>query len=239
MFSKNYEIKYHEIDTQMVLKPSVLFEYLEDIAAKNADTIGFGYDDITRRGYAWFLLKYTMEFSNYPQNILGLKIETEPRGANRLFAYRDFAIKDGENDVIGRVNSTWGLIDINTKSMVNPQTAFPQMAPLEKREDDLKYTKIPAITELSAEKTFHVRYDDIDVNQHVNNSNYILWAFEALPIEFRSSKKLKKLDLTYKKEVKYGNNIVSKVQITDNTTIHVIKNASTDEELCSILAQWV
>lgn len=239
MFSKNYEIKYHEIDTQMVLKPSVLFEYLEDIAAKNADTIGFGYDDITKLGYAWFLLKYTMEFSNYPQNILGLKIDTEPRGTNRLFAYRDFIIKDDLSNIIGRVNSTWGLIDINTKSMVNPQTAFPQMPSLEKREDDLKYNKIASITEISAEKTFRVRYDDIDVNQHVNNSNYILWAFEALSSDFRSSRKLKKLDLTYKKEVKYGNNIVSQVQIADNTTTHVIKNAATDEELCSISAQWI
>ena len=153
MFNKIHEVKYHEMTPEGGLKPSVLLQYLEDIAAKNADSLGFGYDAITSNNYGWFLLKYTMEFEKYPQNITEIKVATEPRGANKLFAYRDFYISDKDDMLLGRVCSTWGLIDLKTKSMLNPSEIFSEkMVSFEKRESDLKYNKIPAISNVSYEK---------------------------------------------------------------------------------------
>ena len=90
MFSVTYPIKYNDLDKNMVLKPSVLFEFLEDIAAQNANELKFGYDDIYSKNYGWFLLKYAIEFENYPEKISNLRLETQSRGANKLFAFRDF-----------------------------------------------------------------------------------------------------------------------------------------------------
>ncbi len=78
MFEKIYDVKYHEINANGILKPSALMEYLEDIAAKNADSLNFGYDEITAKNYGWFLLKYAMEFYNYPQNVMQIKVATFP-----------------------------------------------------------------------------------------------------------------------------------------------------------------
>ena len=239
MFSRVHEVKYQEIYPSGILKPSILLGYLEDIAAKNADSLGFGYEAISKNNQGWFLLKYAMEFDNYPQNISCLRVETEPRGANKLFAYRDFYFYDEKNFLIGKVASTWGLIDLVNKSMVSPLENFAgKMCPFEKKETDLKYNKIPAITEVSNEKIFDIRYDDIDVNQHVNNAIYLIWAFEVLPIEFKQYKKLKRLDINYKKEVKFGSKVLSQVQIVENETIHSIKNAESNEELCILSAIW-
>ena len=239
MFNRIHEIKYHEIYPNGILKPSILLGYLEDIAAKNADSLDFGYDAITKNNHGWFLLKYAMEFYNYPENFKNLKVTTVPRGANKLFAYRDFYFYDDNEVLIGKVASTWGLIDLSNKSMVSPLEFFAgKMLPFEKKETDLKYNKIPSITEISAEKIFDVRYDDIDVNQHVNNAVYLIWAFEVLPLEFKQDKKLKRLDINYKKEVKFGSQVVSQVQILENTTVHSIKNAETNEELCILSAIW-
>jgi len=239
MFNKLHEVKYHEMTPNGILKPSALMQYLEDIAAKNADTLDFGYDAITSNNFGWFLLKYTMEFQDYPQNKYELIVETEPRGANKLFAYRDFYIKDKNGNQLGKVCSTWGLIDLATKSMLSPAEVFAgKMLSFEKKETDLKYNKIPAISEVSNEKTFEVRFDDIDVNRHVNNATYIVWAFEALPVEFMENKKLQRLDINFKKEMKYGASVVSQVSISDNQSVHSIKNASTGEELATLLAIW-
>ena len=83
-----------------------------------------------------------------------------------------------------------------------------------------------------------IYFDDIDVNQHVNNCNYIIWAFEPLDFTFRSQKRLKTLDIVYKKEIQYGNKILSLIEIQGNTTIHNLKNAQTGEDLCQIKAEW-
>jgi len=236
--TKNIKLRYSEIDYDKVLKPSALLQFLQDIASENAEELGFGYSYIIKKNLAWFLLKYHIEFENYPKNMSDLTIKTEPRGYNKLFAFRDFEISCG-NNIIGRASSTWALIDIKKGGMVDVAEALnnnPYMNQFEKRENDLKYEKIKTPEKIDIEKTFEVRFDDLDVNQHANNVNYIVWAFEPLKFEFRKTKKLKSLDMLFKKEIKYGNSITSQVEIFDNHTNHVLKHEN--EELCLIKAQW-
>ena len=237
---ENVRIRYSELDCNLTLKPSSLLQFLQDLASENAEELGFGYSYIIKHNLAWFLLKLHIEFDMYPKGLYSLDIKTEPRGYNKLFAFRDFHIKNC-GEIIGRAASTWGLIGIETKSMTNMSEIFvnhPQMQPMEKREGDLKYNKISPVTNVSREKLFEVRFDDLDVNQHVNNANYITWAFEALDFDFRTNMTLKTLDMVFKKEAKYGEKILVQVEINETQTIHSIKNAETNEELCLVLAQW-
>lgn len=239
MFNKIYEIKYSDTDDLMRLKPSIFFEYLEDIAAKNADILNFGYDKIYSQNFGWFLLKYAIEIYTYPQKIQSLKVETESRGANKRFAYRDFYFFDENNNLIGKAASTWALIDLSNKAMLNPkETLGDNICEFQKREDDLAYNKIPTITNIANERNFDIRYDDIDVNKHVNNAKYIIWALEALPESIIKEKSIKRIDIAYKKEVGYGNSIISQAEIIEDKTVHNIKNATTQDDLCSMILEW-
>lgn len=241
MFTNGVNVKYSETDYKLYLKPSALLNYLQDIASENAESLGFGYSYITKKNLAWFLLKYHMKFEDYPSGTTLLKIKTEPRGYNKIFAYRDFEIHNDEK-CLARIASTWSLVDINTGKMANIGEALEHnigMPPFEKRENDLIYNKIEPIKQIDIEKTFEIRYDDIDVNRHANNCNYIIWAFEPLDFDFRSSHHLKVLDMVFKKEIKYGSYVISQVQFRDERhTLHVLKNADTNEELCLISAEW-
>jgi len=131
------------------------------------------------------------------------------------------------------------MIDLNNKSIL-PLAKITSMPAFEKRENDLQFNKITPVENIDFEKSFEIRYDDIDVNRHVNNANYIIWAFEALPYEFKSKHKLKTLDIVYKKEITYGHNIISQLQLykENKTSTHILKNATTNEELCLINAKW-
>ena len=96
-------------------------------------------------------------------------------------------------------------------------------------ENDLKYDKIPPLTNIDFEEEFKVRYNDIDVNMHANNGNYIVWALEALGWEFQSKHKLKSLDMSFKKEIKSGERLISKAQKTDmNIKYHNNDGRTTD-----------
>ena len=241
VFEVPVKVRYSEMDYDLGLKPSALMLFLQDLASDNAEELGFGYTFVRQNNLAWFLLKYHMEFDEYPSNSYELTIKTEPRGYNKLFAFRDFEIFNGEQR-LGRVASTWALADMNTRAMTSVAEVMvgkEHMLPFEKREDDLVYGKIRVPEKFDLEKTFEIRFEDIDVNQHANNANYIVWAFEPLDFEFRKSKKLKTLDLMFKKEIKYGSKVLSQVAISGDTTTHVLKNAETGEELCLICANWV
>lgn len=239
-FEETIKIRYSEMDYGLVLKPSCLLQFLQDLASDNAEALGFGYSFVTANNLGWYLLKYRIEFENYPVNVGNLTIKTRPRGYNKLFAFRDFEIYNGDT-LLGRAASTWSLVDINSKSIIPMEPIFKgnsNMPPFQKCEGDLSYEKIKPLSRVDIQKTYEIRFDDIDVNRHANNANYIIWAFEPLEFDFRSNKILKTLDIVFKKEVKYGTSVISCVEINENKTTHVLKSLDTEEDLCYICAQW-
>ena len=241
LFEETVKIRYSEMDCDLVLKPSALLQFLQDLASDNAESLGFGYSYIIQHNLAWFLLKYRLEFDDYPEGIYDLTIKTEPRGYNKIFAFRDFYISHGDKR-IGRATSSWALVDLETKSMANTSEVLASnqyMVQHEKREDDLTYGKIRLPEKFDIEKTFEVRFDDLDVNRHVNNANYIVWAFEPLDFDFRRKHKLKTVDMVFKKEITHGSKVLSFTSIEDNITTHVLKNAETSEDLCLVCAEWL
>ena len=245
MIKNGYEekivVKYSEVDQNLAMKPFALLNFLQDIASKNAEDLGFGYSYIHPRNYAWFLIKYRMEFEDYPFDVQELTLKTEPRGYNKLFAFRDFEFYKDEK-LLGRIHSMWSIVDIDSRSIVPVPTAIesnPKMVPFEKREDDLSFAKISSITNPTLEKEFEVRYNDLDINGHANNGNYIVWAFEPLSFEFKNSHKIKTIDMIYKKEAKFGEKLVSQIEFKDETTtIHRLQNLE-GEDLFLLECSWV
>lgn len=240
IFEERIKVKYSEMDYKLALKPSSLLNFLQDFASENAESLGFGYSYITEKNLGWFLLKYHMEFTDYPAGVYDLTLKTEPRGCSKLFAYRDFWLYTGEK-FLGKAASVWSLVDMNTKSLANVQNALnnEHMPLFEKKDDDLEFKKIKPLSKIDISKTFEVRYEDIDVNSHANNGNYIIWALEPLDFEFRSTHKLKTLDIQFKKEAKFGTIILSQIEFSGNEkTSHVIKNSDTNEDLCLLEIIW-
>lgn len=236
---KNIDIKYSEMNMDLSLKPYSLLNFLQDIASENAENLGFGYSFITKKNLAWFLIKYRMEFSEYPTGVYDLKISTKPRGYNKLFAFREFEIFN-EEKVFGKILSMWSLIDLKSHSVVSVEnTINSQFMPRFQRQDnDLAFSKIKPLSKIDFQKEFQVRYNDLDVNKHANNGNYIIWAFETLDCDFLINHKIKTLDLFYKKEAKYNEKIICEVEFKENTTLHRIRNLN-NEDLCLIECNWI
>ncbi len=245
MITNGYEekiiVKYSETDQNLAMKPYALLNFLQDIASKNAEDLGFGYSYIKPKNYAWFLIKYRMEFEEYPFDIQELILKTEPRGYNKLFAYRDFELHR-ENKLLARMHSMWSLVDINTRTIAPIATVIPDnpnMIQFQKRDDDMSFAKISAVEKADIEKEFEVRYNDLDVNGHANNGNYIVWALEPLSFEFKNVHKIKTIDMIYKKEAKFGEKLISQIEYkTDNITAHRLKNAEGDD-LFLLQCQWI
>lgn len=240
-YEEKISLKYSEIDQNFAMKPFALLNFLQDIASKNAEDWGFGYSYIHPRNYAWFLIKYRMEFMDYPFDVQDLILKTEPRGYNKLFAYRDFELYASEK-LLARIHSMWSIVNIESRSLIPISTAIPDnkyMVPFQKREDDLIFGKITPIINPIIEKEFEVRYNDLDVNGHANNGNYIVWAFEPLSFEFKNSHRIKTLDMIYKKEAKFGEILVSQIDFkNETTTIHRLQNAL-GEDLFLLECEWV
>ncbi len=237
---ENIKVRYSDMDYDTVLKPSALLLFLQDLASDNADSLDFGYKFVRKHNCAWYLLKYRIEFNDYPKGVQKLLFTTNPRGCNKLFAFRDFEIIHNDK-IIGRAASTWAMVDLKTKSMTNVSEllkACPYMHKYEKREHDLVYGKVRTPERIDKEQIFDIRFDDLDVNRHVNNANYISWAYEPLGFDFRMKYKPKTIDIVFKKEIAYGNKVLVQAEIDDNKTFCAAKNYETGDDLCLISTEW-
>ena len=239
---ESINIRYSDIDFDKSLKLFSLLNFFQDIASDNAEKYRFGYSYIYPKNLMWVLLKYRIEFETYPIGVQNLRLKTEPRGCNKLFAYRNFELYT-EQGLSAKASSMWGLVDFNTMEMVNVENILidnPNMNKFVSNENDLKFNKIPSITNIDFQEIFKVRYNDIDVNMHANNANYIIWTLEPLSSDFRKQYKIKNIDMIFKKEIKYNEELVSQVQILENnSTLHVLKNLKTNEYLCLKKCEWI
>lgn len=238
VYTKKYDIKYYEQNMRGDLKESSLLNFLQDIATLSAESLGFGPTFVFSNNYAWVVLKYHIELYKEIRNFDSITIKTEPRGTSKLYAFRDFELFSPECELVGKVVSTWALIDMNSRRMLPMQKVLPMMMPFEKKEEDLDYNKIEPIEKIDYQKEFDVRFDDIDVNHHANNSNYIVWALETLPCDFRLSHSPRIIDIKYRKETGLNGKVHSLVSSTGEITTHVLKDTSDNEDLCSIKIEW-
>lgn len=235
---KAYEIKYYEQNLKNELKESSLLNFLQDIATVSAEELGFGPSFVFSNNFAWFVLKYHIELEKPIQNMDSVILKTQPRGAHRLYAYRDFEISTVEAEKIGKASSLWALIDMNAKRMMPMEKALPFMFKYEKRAEDPDFEKIPPVEKADYTKEFEVKFDDVDVNQHANNANYMIWALETLPYAFRKRMYAKTIDIRYRKETTMGTKIKSEVSVVNETTIHRLSDTKDNEELCALMIKW-
>lgn len=240
MFNKDYEIKFYEVDYKNQLKESVLLNFLQDIAAVHAEELGFGYSYISQQNLGWFLLKYHLKVFNYPQNINKITIKTWPKTVNKLSCLRDFEVYAPNGEKIAAVCSSWVLINPESKKIMVPAKVLLPFQTKEENAFETNFLKITEPQNITYQRTFDVRYDDIDINQHVNNANYLVWALETLDFDFRSKHVIKELEIQYKKEMKYGASLLSLVEFDSEnlTTNHLLKDAKTDDEFCYIRVHW-
>ena len=238
-----YALRYYEKDLNRYLKPVSMFNFMQDVATMHAEGCGFGPSFVFSHNLAWFVLKYKLVIYKNINDLEEIEIKTESRGINKLFANRDFYFYNN-GEIFAKASSIWVLVDFDTKKIVKPMEFLSGRIPVfEKREEDLEYDKIPSVDENSPElmkKEFRIRFDDIDINQHVNNPNYLAWALETLDYDFRFKNVMKSMDIYFKKEIAFGGEILSSASINkdENYSIHSIKNAQTNEELCCIKIEW-
>ena len=224
------------------LRPVVLLNLLQDIAEEHASRIGIGVKDIGKKGFAWFAAKYHIKIERYPQWREELTMRSWLSGQQKLLALRDFQIVDSGDNVIISASSGWLVIDIEAKKPRRPDRSLGDVPHSEKRALETTFDSLPDVEQPDIEKTFDPMFSQIDQNNHVNSTAYLMWALETMPDETMKSHHPVEIEIAFKNETLYGHTITAKTQITTNgnhiTAAHLIINNQTNEEAARVRTQW-
>lgn len=205
---KEYEIQYYEIDYNRKLLITSLMNYLGDIATRQSEDLGIGINYLREHGIAWVLYKWNINIYRYPLYGEKIKVRTKPYSFRKFYAYRIFEILDSSGGIIARANSMWFLIDMEKRKAIRITDDMYKAYGINKDKNDvLDIKKIKSPEKICSEKTFDVRYSDIDTNRHVNNVKYVEWAIETLPLDIVINYSIKSINITYQKETTYGSTV--------------------------------
>jgi len=227
----NFSIKSYEADQLGRMSLHNFFHYLQECAYLNALSNGFGYEFLEKENAYWVLTRVLVQIDEFPNWNDKIQIKTWPRGAEGLFAVRDFELLKN-NKVIGRISSYWMILDKDTRRP--------------KRLDDYEFLRSDFVVEQAiAQKLEKIRVkgeleildhrkvypSDMDVNGHVNNATYVRWILDSAYSKTKGT--VKEFEINFIRELMLNDEFdVCKTKETSQSK-YVIKNIK-GQEVCLV-----
>jgi medium-chain acyl-[acyl-carrier-protein] hydrolase len=115
-----------------------------------------------------------------------------------IFALRDFQFKDQKDSTVGAALSAWLVIDTHKRRPVRIAPFIDRLKPVE--GDHIlpgPLDKLQPLDSHDGERKFQVRFRDLDINQHVNNTSYVEWILESIPAAVKKDAILSELEINF------------------------------------------
>ena len=157
-------------------------------------------------GLGWLLLHWKLEVFSRPGWNTKIIVKTWPRNFNRCYSCRDFEVYDESEKLLAVASSKWVLFNFFTNSIskVTEERASKYKLIDKCVFDNPDFDKIKEPENSVCTFEYTVQRRDLDMNQHVNNTNYIDFAYEALPADVYESADFKNVEVMYKHELRLG-----------------------------------
>lgn len=246
IYSQDYKVNYYEIDGNRKATPSSIIQYIEDVSMGHSIQIGYGLDTLSKDNLCWIVNKWHVVMDRYPIWNEKITFDTWVCDYKRIFAKRDYRLKDNKGNVIGRMTARWIFFDYEKRK---PVSILPEIkegygtVKYNAVEDDFKKIILP--DKWDYEKKIDVRRSDIDMNLHVNNIKYLEWVNDTVPEDIYNNRELKEFEIIYNKESNLDADIVSRIKKLESNSnkklsfIHEIYDRKKDINVASAITHWI
>jgi len=235
-FAEEHTLKSYQCDRYGFMRPITLMNELQGLAGKHADMLGAGREYCVSKGIAWVITHMFIDIIDMPRDKDKLVYTTWPSVCGALRSERDFEIRDENGNLKIRAISQWVLIDLQTRRPVRISEYLPGWNGLPERVWDKEFNKCPDFIPTKS-SVMACRFDDVDINQHINNAVYAVWATESVGFNFRNEHKLRGMEIYFEHEINPNTPTVRiEVAKEDNISRHKIM---TDEiEHAKVVCYW-
>ena len=237
-----YCISFDEVDTKNEAFLPVLWSFMQETAWHHADHLRLGYSDLMEHNYFWVLSRLSIQMEEYPRWGDQIRVKTWLAGIGRLFALRHFSIADSKGKIIGTAKSAWLVLDLESRK---PRKIGPVFKHIEHLFEGVSVTeepeKIPPPAYPKMEKSYTVRYSDIDMHHHVNNIKYIEWVLDSFPFEMNQTHQIHTFEINFLAESSCGDAIAihsEPLQESQPAFLHHVVRTADGRELCRARTGW-
>lgn len=207
-YVKQFDVKYYDVDFKEDLKPSTALAYMEEVAGKSADELGFDYAYLKEKGFAFVVSGTYCEFLQPVTIDDVLTVKTWPTPPSYVVFGREYQMCNAEGEAVINASSRWCLLDIKTGKLL-PSKRIDNQNYAEYNTDrvvEVQSWKIPvfALSEGELKFTITIANSEYDHNMHVNNTRYADYCFNCFSVSELAKKQLKSFAITYVKQCREG-----------------------------------
>lgn len=218
MYTYPDRIKMSETDKQRNWTIPAIIDAMQNCVMFQLEDLGVGLDYFEKRNKALVVTCWQVKIYKLPQLFDKITVGTQVYGFKAATALRHCMIWDDENQLAIASHCLGVFID--------PQTGHPLKTPSDEWEKfDINSNSpcngieflpkhIPQPKDFKIVEEFYVNIHHLDVNNHMNNAQYVRIAFNHLPDDFNVTQ----FRVEYKKQATLGDKIT--VQLFTNTIEH-------------------
>lgn len=195
-----------------------LFNFMQSTADNHSKSLGTSVNLMAERNLTWVYARFYTEIARYPAMYETVKCRTWRSGVTEGMVNREFIMEDQAGGEILRATSSLALIDRGTRKPVEiPDFILNQLD--NERGRALNYVVFPVEKTDKNDYlyTLRTRYEDIDINGHMNNASYAQLFFESGYSAIHDGAFMSSIDIIFKGEVLYNDIINCSSVMIDNT----------------------
>ena len=205
--NKDFFIGVNDCDLNLNITNKSILKYLEEIAGIHSNMAGYGVYDIPTTHKTWIALGWKVEILRRPKYSEQIYIRTWCKEDKKaLYSYRDFEVKDSNENIIIKATSKWCLIDSQKRCIMKIPNEINSDYGTETENifEEKNEFKFREIEEKTKTKEILIDESQIDYNNHVHNTNYIELAEKGL---LEQGQLFSNFEIMYKKEIKLADKI--------------------------------
>ena len=238
----NFVAEPFHVDFNGKLTLGLLGNHLLNCAGFHATDRGFGMSTLNEENYTWVLSRLAIEMDDMPNQYEDFTIQTWVENVYRLFTDRNFAIINKDGIKIGYARSIWAMINMNTRKPADLLSMHGggivnyicegEDCPIEKP------TRIKVDTK-EVTDTLVAKYNDIDINGHVNSIRYIEHILDLFPLEYYKEMRIRRFEIAYVAESYYGDELKFYKEEIGGGEFSVEVRKNHDEVVCRGKVIWI
>ncbi|XP_020239237.1 palmitoyl-acyl carrier protein thioesterase, chloroplastic isoform X3 [Cajanus cajan] len=213
VFRQNFSIRSYEIGADKTASIDTIMNHLQETAlnhVKTAGLLGDGFGstpEMCKKNLIWVVTRMQVVVDKYPTWGDVVQVDTWVSASGKNGMRRDWLVRDIKTgEVYARASSVWVMMNKHTRRLSKiPEEVrgeiscyFVDSAPVVE-EDNRKLPKLDDTANF-IRTGLSPRWNDLDVNQHVNNVKYVGWILESAPQPLLESHELCAMTLEYRRE---------------------------------------
>ena len=173
-FQDTYRLTVSNFDCLDHVLISTILDVFQDIAGKNANSMGYGYEDLLLKNKIWVVLRTKYKVIKNIPEYENITVRTWTNEPSKIDIYRHYEMLDKDENLLVIGSSQWVVVDLSSRRLIKlgdiPQDKniiLPDM-PFDGRLKKIDDFSLDSATKVECKTS----YLDLDHNGHVNNTKY-------------------------------------------------------------------